>query len=214
MKELNSRDLFPFLGGLLVGIILSLFAAFFLVLGNIQHPKVRLAPTFTSESKSVSVSTATITPIPISISTISDPYPNMDIPTPIITNPEDYLKNAQNYLDEGYPERAKELLLPVIDNWPGASDKAAGYKFLGDGEVWKGHFQLAAPYYEKMYFFDPTPENLYILAMTYDIGGNFCKALTHYKELDAWSDPNAQIDRESIKSRIKEIEDDTGDRCS
>lgn len=204
MKEFNFRDQIPFLEGLLIGVCLSLIVGFFLVAKNIQRPKSVSIPTFTInsiiEATPIFTITATIKPS----LTFADIPSNLYAPTPV-PSVEEFLNKAQTYLDEGEPEKTKDLLLSVVQDWPAASDKAAGYKLLGDAEMSQYHPQLAAPYYEKVYFYDPTPENLFTLAFTYDLGGDICKAFPHYKELDAWSDPNAQIDREFIKSRIVDI---------
>jgi tetratricopeptide (TPR) repeat protein len=204
MKEFNIRNQIPFLEGLLIGICLSLIVGFFLVIKNIQQPKGVAIPTFTINAKSEAIPTFTINATPMSTLTFTDLPSNLSTPTPGLSVKE-FLRKAQTYLDEGKPEKAKDLLLPVIQDWPAASDKAAGFKLLGDAEMSLLHPQLATPYYEKVYFYNPTPENLFTLAVTYDMGGDLCKAFLHYKELDAWSDPNAQIDREFIKSRIEDI---------
>jgi len=206
MMKFKTRDQIPFLEGLLLGVSLSLIAGLFLVVKNNQRPKVVPLPTFTVSPTFGKTASSTITVTPIPRSTLTEPASGFSTPTSEPTV-EEILRRARSSLDEGSPEKTKELLLPAVEKWSLASDKAAGYKLLGDAEMSLRHPQLAAPYYEKVYFYDPTPENLYTLALTYDMGGDLCKAFLHYKELDAWSDPNARIDREFIKSRISRIED-------
>jgi hypothetical protein len=204
MKEFNIRDQIPFLEGLLIGICLSLIVGFFLVARNIQQSKSNIYPTFTLKVIEEPTVTFTIIALPSTTLPFTDPPSNLPIPT-LKPSIEEVFNRAQKYLDDGEPEKTKELLLQVVQDWQTASDKSVGYKLLGDVEMSLYHPQLAAPYYEKVYFYDPTPENLFTLAFTYDMGGDLCKAFLHYKELDAWSDPNAQIDREFIKLRIVDI---------
>jgi hypothetical protein len=121
------------------------------------------------------------------------------------TSVEELLAQAEAEIFEGEPERVKDLLFPVIENWASSTNKAYGFKLLGDAEVAKGHPQLAVPYYEKVYFYDPTPDNLFTIALTEDMGGDRCSAFKHYKELDAWEDASGTFDRDFVKSRIEDI---------
>ena len=124
------------------------------------------------------------------------------IPTPTVDN---ILMIAESYILEGRVEEAKELILSEIDNWELGNDKARGYKLLGDGETYIGHYQLAAPYYEKMYFYEPTPENLYIVAINYDLAGDLCSAYEKYQKILSMDDIGENIDLELIKARVEDI---------
>lgn len=115
------------------------------------------------------------------------------------------LMEAENDILEGNPERVETLLLPVVESWPSSSDKAQGYKLLGDAETSKEHFRLATPYYEKAYFYQPTPDNLYNIAFAEDISGDLCNAFKHYKELNSWENADGIFDRDFVKSRIEDI---------
>jgi hypothetical protein len=121
------------------------------------------------------------------------------------TSEKELLAQAEAEILAGEPEKVEKLLLPVIEKWSSSTDKAHGYKLLGDAVVTKGHPQLAMPYYEKAYFYDPTPDNLFTIAITEDMGGDLCSAFKHYQELDAWEDAKGTFDREFVKSRIKNI---------
>ncbi len=126
--------------------------------------------------------------------------------TSIPTSPVDnILMIAESYILEGRVEEAKELILPEIDNWESGNDKARGYKLLGDGETYIGHYQLAAPYYEEMYFYEPTSENLYIVAFNYDLAGDLCSAYEKYQKLLSMDDIEGNIDLELIKARVEDI---------
>ncbi len=115
------------------------------------------------------------------------------------------LEDAEAALNSGQPEKVKDLLYPTIENWTSNDDRIQGYKLLGEAELAQGHAQLAAPYFEKLYFYEPSAENLFFLATTYDSGGDIKTALTKYQELANWEDLPQGIDIEFINMRIYDI---------
>lgn len=120
---------------------------------------------------------------------------------------EKVLEEAENYMSTGEPEKVKGVILPVIESWDRIEDIVAGYRLLGDAEVQQGHFQLATPYYEKVYFYHPSPDTLFLLAYTYDLGGDLCLAYQYYTRLADWTGyPKGDIDMKFVNERIEEIE--------
>lgn len=112
---------------------------------------------------------------------------------------------AESALNSGQPEKVRELLYPMIENWESNNDRIRGYKLLGEAELAQGHAQLAVPYFEKLYFYQPTAENLFTLAAVYDAGGDIKNALSKYQELAKWENIPQEIDIELIKMRIDHI---------
>lgn len=200
MKNSIFQDSIPLLVGFIISVSISLVIVLILIIYENQHQKDMQTPTITVAATNEYIIN---TPDIITLSA-TNPVLLQITSTPELTVAK-LIEKAQNYIDEGTPGEAKKLLVPVVAGWVNTSDKAAGYKLLGDSEMSMGHSQLASPYYEKVYYYDPIPENLFLLAYTYDLSGDLHNALARYKELDAWVDPNAQIDREFIKFRIEDI---------
>ena len=115
------------------------------------------------------------------------------------------LDEAESALNSGQPEKVRDLLFPTIGNWISNDDRIRGYRLLGEAELAQGHPQLAAPYFEKLYFYQPTPENLLLLATIYDAGGDIRKALIKYQELARWENLPPEIDSEFIHARVQHI---------
>ena len=124
------------------------------------------------------------------------------VPSPTETNS---LDDAEAALDSGQPERVRELLYPMIETWSSNDDRIHGYKLLGEAELAQGHPQLAVPYFEKLYFYQPSAENLFYLATTYDTGGDIRNALAKYQDLTNWDDLPSEIDIELINMRIYDL---------
>lgn len=122
------------------------------------------------------------------------------IPSPV--NP---LDEAESALNSGYPEEVKDLLYPMIEHWTSNDDLRRGYRLLGEAELAQGHAQLAVPYFEKLYFYGPTAENLFLLATVYDAGGNDRNALAKYQELTRWEDLPQEVNIEFVNTRIYDI---------
>lgn len=145
----------------------------------------------------------------ISVSTMSPTLPSI-IPTTTQTlitplSSEEILMEAEKRILNGNAESGQELLLSSIETWTSYKDKAHGYKLLGDAEVSKGHFKLAIPYYEKTFFYQPTPDNLFTIAITEDMSGNLCDAFKHYQELNSWENSEGTFDKDFVKARIEDI---------
>jgi tetratricopeptide (TPR) repeat protein len=115
------------------------------------------------------------------------------------------LDEAEVTLNSGQPEKVRKLLYPIIENWTSNEDRIRGYNLLGQAELAQGHPQLAVPYFERLYSYEPTPENLFLLATTFDAGGDNRNALEKYQELTQREDLPPEIDIEFIKLRIENI---------
>src|SRR5271157_164490 len=174
-----------------IGVFVALFGAEIIYISRVGSSLPPTAPTLSKDSTpslDAYQSTATIAET---------------IPPPL--SDERLLSEAESEILANQPDKAEELLLPVVDSWISATDKVRGFKLLGDAEVAKGHYQLAAPYYEKIYFYNPTPDNLFTVAVTQDMGGDLCDAFKNYQILATWEDPTATFDRNLVETRIKEI---------
>lgn len=183
----------PLLIGFGIGICISLILAGMLYANRLNQLSTAIVPT--SPNPTTIIPTQVIETVTLVVETIE----------PSTSSEEELLAQAEAEIFAGEPEKVELLLLPVIENWTSSTNKAYGFKLLGDAEVAKGHPQLAVPYYEKVYFYDPTPDNLFTIALTEDMGGDRCNAFKHYKELDAWEDASGTFDRDFVKSRIEDI---------
>lgn len=145
----------------------------------------------------------------ISVSTMSPTLPSIILTTTqtltTLPSSEEILMEAESRILNGNAESGQELLLSNIEMWTSNKDKAYGYKLLGDAEVSKGHFKLAVPYYEKTFFYQPTPDNLFTIAITEDMGGDLCKAFKHYQKLNSWENSEGTFDKDLVKARIEDI---------
>jgi tetratricopeptide (TPR) repeat protein len=178
----NKRILINFLGGLAVGICLSVTTGFALFYSRSVH---------IFQSSSIPTAQAAD---PLELSTQK--------PTPTQT---DLLDEAEAALSSGHPEKVRELLYPMIESWTSNDDLIRGYRLLGEAELAQGHPQLAVPYFEKLYFYEPTAENLFMLATVYDAGGDIRNALEKYQELARWEDLPPEVDIELLNFRIQNI---------
>jgi hypothetical protein len=183
------RSLLFFLGGISTGVCLSIIGG-----------AILLATSF----KTASPPTVTAMPTTMITNTISA---QLVTPSPTFTqlpqpNP---LDEAEEALNSGNPEKVRGLLYPMIETWTSNDDRVRGYELLGKAEWAQGHPQLATPHFEKLYFYEPTAENLFTLATAYDAGGNICLALKKYQELAKWEPPPPGVDIELVKLRIEQI---------
>jgi hypothetical protein len=119
--------------------------------------------------------------------------------------PDHPLDQAELALNSGYPEQVRDLLYPMIEQWTANEDLIRGYRLLGEAELAQGHPQLAVPYFEKLYFYEPTAENLFMLATVYDAGGDNRNALNRYQELAKWDDLPIEVDIEFVNMRVYQI---------
>ena len=176
------RPVLTFLTGLLGGVCLSLLTGMGLFYSYVTQT---LRPNSTPIER----------PVNILLTATWQPMPSQ-------TSPFD---EAETALNAGQPEKVKELLYPAIESWTSNEDRVKGYKLLGEAELMQGHAQLAVPYFEKLYFYEPSAENLFLLATTYDFGGDNKSALSKYQELANWENLPPEIDVEFIDSRVYDI---------
>ena len=182
MLNKNRSSLITFLSGSAGGICLSLVIGIVLLDSHAQQ---------THLTNSIPIAQAT------NIFQASPPEP---IPTQT-----DLLDEAESALNSGQPEKVRELLYPMIEDWTSNDDRIRGYRLLAEAELAQGHAQLAVPYLEKLYFYQPTAENLFFLATIYDTGGDTKNALIKYQELAKWEILPQGIDIEFISMRIYHI---------
>lgn len=182
MIKKKHNPVYNFLIGMMGGICLSLIVGIGLFSSRINQ---------NTQPNSTLVTQPTDTPL------ISTPQPT---PTQLTQ-----LEKAELALDSNQPEKVKELLYPMIENWTSNADRIRGYQLLGQAELEQGHPQLAVPYFEKLYFYEPTAENLFLLATIYDMGGDIKNALIKYQELAKWENLPMEIDIEFINIRIHAI---------
>ncbi|HEX2698415.1 MAG TPA: hypothetical protein VHM28_11965 [Anaerolineales bacterium] len=182
MFNKNRKGLIIFLYGIAGGICLSLLIG----IGLLFSRGVQTTPAYpTSPAQPTNIrSVFTYTPTPNQISILDE---------------------AEIALNTGQPDKVKELLGPTIGNWTSNEDRIRGYRLLGEAELAQGHPQLAVPYFEKLYFYQPTPENLFSLATAYDAGGDIRHALIKYQELAKWENLPQEIDIEFVNMRIYDI---------
>ena len=116
-----------------------------------------------------------------------------------------YLEKSHMAIDSGHPERIHDVLFPAVKSFADPKDQIAAYRLLGDAEVAQGGYQLAGVYFEYLYEVEKTPENLMLIAVTYDMGGDLARALHFYKILAGISEPGAEIYQHIVRKRIDEI---------
>jgi len=130
----------------------------------------------------------------------------LSTPTPNSQH-KNLLDQAEMELAAGRPENVKGILLPQLKDWESPVDLAEAYELLGEAELQQYHYQLAAGFFEKLYIYDPSAENLYRLAEAYDIGGDLERAQEKYQALVDMEDPQASEYRFFAQSRLVEIDD-------
>lgn len=185
MQSRTQRSLLTFLGGAAGGICLSLIVGLVMLAA-----RAKAAP----QAAPIPIPTATTATV-----TSQDVFPS---PTSTQASP---LDEAEKALNSGQPEKVRDLLYPTIESWSSNDDRVRGYKLLGEAELAQGHAQLAIPHFEKLYFYAPTPVNLYFLATAYDLGGDIRNALVRYQELASWENLPPEIDRGLLQYRIDDI---------
>ena len=182
MQDKNRISFVIFLSGVAGGFCLSLLIGVGILYSNAVYT---LQPSFTP----------TVQPKNIFQVSTSTPVPSQS----------SLLYEAELALNSGRPERVRDLLYPVIGSWSSNDDLIRGYRLLGEAELAQGHAQLAVPYFEKLYFYEPTAENLFLLATVYDAGGDIKNALAKYQELAKWESLPPELDIEFINRRIYDI---------
>jgi tetratricopeptide (TPR) repeat protein len=127
-------------------------------------------------------------------------------PVPFATRAvDDWLDQADQFLSKGQAQKVLDLLVPKLEQTQDPKDLALLYYYLGDAECELGHYQLGAAYFGKRQSLEPTAENLMMLALAYDMGGDLERALKSYTELTEWSSNDASDYREVAEQRRKEL---------
>jgi hypothetical protein len=148
---------------------------------------------------------------PTALPTVTPPAPFVTpIPSVEIDPVQADLALAERYLAESQPEKVIELLLARLDQLTRPDDLARAYDYLGQAEMQLGHFQLAAGYFEKLYAYQPTAENLFMLATAYDLGGDLERALEKYLALLGLGDTVPPDMRATVEQRIQDLRDVLG----
>jgi len=163
-----SKGFFGFLIGGMFACLVALMVSLLLLPKN---PSVivitqRLTP-------SIAFTESSATPKPSATMTAT-PNP----PTPTMTQ----FEQAEEYIYTN-PKLAQEILASLIENTSNRKELALAYRYLGDIETFQDHYEIAAVYYEKMRKYQPTAENLLLLAETYNLAGDLHCAHARYSEL-------------------------------
>ncbi len=190
-------------------ISLLMGACMALVIGGV-FLAARFASRLTAEAPlSTLLNTPSPTPRPAPTATLSPPPSSPIPPTTAPTATTDFQEvwaQSETYLTTNYgSEKVLDLILPILDQLQQPDDLAHAYYYLGRAESQLGHFQIAAAYYEKLYAYQPTAENLFLLAMAYDLGGDLDHALEKYMLLLEWEDAEGDAYREPANARIQAI---------
>jgi len=132
-------------------------------------------------------------------------------PTPVrvtlhteLPQPEVLRLAERAYLENRFAD-VKDTLLPGLGSLQTPEDRAHAYQLLGDAEVQQGHYQLAAGYYEGLYQNAPDVEALYLLARTYDLGGDLEAAYQKYRLLSEQYAALPEADRQAIDGRLEHL---------
>jgi tetratricopeptide (TPR) repeat protein len=190
--------------GLLAGACLALIGVEIILAGRVNQFQASL-----SLATPISPTAARRTLLsPTSLPTAS-PTPTRLLPTPT-RFVQSIIDQADAFLDDGQPDKVKDVLLPHISEFTTSSDLALIYARLGQAEMDQGHYQLAAVYYEHLFAHQPGAENLYTLAACYDAGGNLESALAKYRILIRMDDPQTGQYRDSAEERIKDLSEVLG----
>ena len=103
-------------------------------------------------------------------------------------------------------ESVISILSPNMNKFTNRTEAAEAYVYLGIAELQLGHPQLAAGYFELTYANKPMSHNLFLLAVSYDQGGNIEKALEKYTLLVSIQDQTTRSDDIAYaQNRIREI---------
>lgn len=114
---------------------------------------------------------------------------------------------AERAIADQQPQLVKEILLPYLNTLSNWDELAQAYRLLGDAERMQYHFNLAAGYYESLYSYEPNLDNLFLLATTYDEGGDLNHAYQKYLLLTEADDTELQGQRIFIDERLEDITD-------
>jgi tetratricopeptide (TPR) repeat protein len=121
--------------------------------------------------------------------------------------PPTIFEQAERAIASQEPYKVKEILLPQLKSLSTWDELARAYRLLGDAEFSQGHFNLAAGYYESLYSYESNLDNLFLLATTYDQGGDLERAYQKYLLLANAGDQGFQEQRKLIDARLGDIKD-------
>jgi len=107
---------------------------------------------------------------------------------------------------KGESENVVTSLASSMNKFTNRMEAAEAYFYLGSAELNLGHPQLAAGYFELMYANNPTAHGLFVVAISYDQGGNLDQALEKYTLFVSFQDGTTQANEVShAQQRIQEI---------
>ena len=130
--------------------------------------------------------------------------------TPIPTALASLLQRAEKYLDVGEPQGAIDLLSPLVDQSGDPEDLAHANELLAQAETMFGRYQRAAAYFQAAFDLAPTVTRLFLLATSYDAGGDLERALAAYLRVLNWSDGTADEYRSYSEQRVEALIDVLG----
>jgi hypothetical protein len=189
--------------GLLAGACLSILVAegaLIWRMRNLSPLTVLVTPTSTSlpPLPSDTPVSPSLTPSPIATATYAR------LTTTSTSEPlKALLEQARGLIEQGNFEQVKPLLLPELSSFTLPSDLARANEYLGQAEIEMGHFELATGYFTKLYYYEPTPEHLWMLANAQSIAGNIKDALASYEILAKWDDPRANVYRSMAEEEVR-----------
>lgn len=181
-------------GGFGLGVVLSLLGAGSLLLLR-GTAGIGLPPT----------ATPTVTPTPTPSATSTPTATPTPVPSPTDDAAALHSRAERAMYAEFDPQKAVDLLSPRLADLADPADLALAHRLVGEAEAALGHFQLAAGHFEALYAQQPLAEHLYLLALTYDLGGDLDRALARYMELAAWESPDGAEYRAEAEIRVTQI---------
>ncbi len=180
---------YAIVGFLMGGCLISLLSCFIFYLSN-QAPA---RPSRADETSIIS-----------SRPQVTSPEPTIQTATPPAF---DLFEQAERYMARGEPEKVRSLLFPRLGEIQTDKDLAQAYELMGQAEVAQGHFLIAAGLFESMVSYQPSAENLFLLASAYDIGGDLKHAQEKYEQLLALDEPDVETYREIAEARSQDLKD-------
>jgi hypothetical protein len=195
--------------GFLIGVLVVCLIGVMVIV--YQGP--RQAADFSAAAVSPQVNTANPTLQPTATSLLQVINTSiLDTPIPAAT----ILDQAETHLYSD-PEKVLDLLVPVVKDLSDLDDRVLAYRYLGDAETYLGRNKLAVVYYEEMRKYQPSVENLLLVAETYYVAGDIECALARYTELSQWQGEDAAYYQEIGNSWVEhllEILDDCYTPCN
>lgn len=130
------------------------------------------------------------------------------VPTPTIAA-EAILDQAYQLLYvDGNAQQVLDLLGPHLEEFTDPDNLARALEYLGNAELFLGHYQLATTYFERLIQISPTPVNYAMIARVYDAGGDLEHALSYYLLYLESDDPSLSEDiRRVVEDRVNQIQE-------